>query len=143
MERLRFYFAHSLNDLKVNGQRTFFALLCIAAGVGAIVSLQTLSTMITDTLSGNLQESLRGDMQIVPMYDYDGNQGTIDRGIESGIISQKDNFSDPVITSDGIDTVTQWLVDNYPGSTVSYRQALSSFNTGMNVTSISRDTEGM
>ena len=35
LEKLKFYVQHSLNDLRVNGQRTLFALLCIAAGVAA------------------------------------------------------------------------------------------------------------
>ena len=63
IEKLRFYTRHSLNDLRVNGQRTIFALLCIAAGVAAIVSLQTLGVMIEDTLTGSLQEANRGDMR--------------------------------------------------------------------------------
>jgi putative ABC transport system permease protein len=64
LQKLRFYTRHSFNDLRVNGQRTIFALLCIAAGVAAIVSLQTLGVMIKDTLTGNLQESNRGDIRI-------------------------------------------------------------------------------
>lgn len=62
-DRFAFYIRHSLNDLRVNGQRTFFALLCIAAGVAAIVSLQTLAVMIETTLTGSLQENNRGDIQ--------------------------------------------------------------------------------
>ncbi len=64
LEQLRFYFSHSINDLLVNKRRTFFALLSIAAGVAAIVSLQTLAVMIGDTLTGNLQENNQGDIQI-------------------------------------------------------------------------------
>ena len=33
VEKLTFYIRHSMNDLRVNGRRTFFGLLCIAAGV--------------------------------------------------------------------------------------------------------------
>src|SRR5437764_8981064 len=64
IENLSFYFRHSLNDLRVNGQRTFFALLCIAAGVAAVVSLQTIAVMMGDTLTGNLQKTNRGDIQL-------------------------------------------------------------------------------
>ncbi len=64
LERLAFYIKHSFNDLRVNGQRTFFALLCIGAGVAAIVSLQTLATMIESTLTGNLQEQNLGDISM-------------------------------------------------------------------------------
>ncbi|MDX2076839.1 MAG: FtsX-like permease family protein [bacterium] len=63
LEKFRFYIKHSINDLRVNGQRTFFAILCIAAGVAAIVSLQTLSVMIQDTLTGNLRETNKGDIR--------------------------------------------------------------------------------
>ena len=65
-ERLRFYTRHSVNDLRVNGRRTVFALLCIAAGVAAIVSLQTLAVMMNNTLTGSLQETNRGDIRINP-----------------------------------------------------------------------------
>lgn len=142
MERLRFYFAHSLNDLKINGQRTFFALLCIAAGVGAIVSLQTLSTMITDTLSGNLQESNRGDIQVYPRYDFNENQEVKDQGLDSGLIYQENEFSDSIFTVLGVETLTKWFEDHYPGSTVSYRQGITDFNSAMNVSGKSGDTEG-
>ncbi|GAB4318543.1 MAG: hypothetical protein Kow00117_08580 [Phototrophicales bacterium] len=71
LERLAFYFRHSTNDLRVNGQRTLFALLCIAAGVAAIVSLQTLAVMIENTLTGNLQQQNRGDLHLTYYY---GNQ---------------------------------------------------------------------
>ena len=32
--------------------------------------------------------------------------------------------------------------DNYPGSTVSYRQAITNFNAAMSLSSLSKDTEG-
>lgn len=67
-EQLRFYFSHSFNDLRVNGQRTLFALLAIGAGVAAIVSLQTLAILIEDTLTGNLQQQNRSDIQISPPF---------------------------------------------------------------------------
>ncbi len=63
IEKFKFYINHSMNDLRVNGQRTLFALLCIAVGVAAIVSLQTLGVMIQDTLTGNLRETNKGDIQ--------------------------------------------------------------------------------
>lgn len=63
LERILFYIKHSLNDLRVNKQRTLFALLCIGVGVAAIVSLQTLAVMIDNSLTGNLQEQNAGDIQ--------------------------------------------------------------------------------
>lgn len=68
LEKFTFYFKHAFNDLRVNGQRTFFALLCIAAGVAAIVSLQTLAVMIENTLTGNLQQQNRGDLALSYYY---------------------------------------------------------------------------
>ena len=46
LKQFQFYITHSLNDLWVNRRLSFFALLSIAAGVAAIVSLQTLGLMI-------------------------------------------------------------------------------------------------
>lgn len=63
LEQLGFYVKHSLNDMRVNGQRTFFALLCIAAGVAAIVSLQTLAVMIENALTNDLQRQNLGDIR--------------------------------------------------------------------------------
>jgi len=65
-EKIKFYLRHSLNDMRVNGQRTFFALLCIAAGVSAIVSLQTLAVMAGDSMNSAVQETNRGDIRIMP-----------------------------------------------------------------------------
>ncbi len=65
-KRLRFYAAHSWNDLRVGGWRTVFALLCIASGVAAVVSLQTLGAMIEGSLTNNLQELNRGDIRVFP-----------------------------------------------------------------------------
>jgi len=64
MKRLLFYFRHSLNDLRINGRRTFFALLCIAAGVAVIVSLQTIGAMVSTTLTTNLYDTNGGDIKI-------------------------------------------------------------------------------
>ncbi len=77
LEQFRFYVQHSLNDLKVNKQRTLFALLCIGVGVAAIVSLQTLAVMIDNTLTGNLQEQNAGDIQAeLSIYSLN-NRGTM------------------------------------------------------------------
>lgn len=68
IERIRFYFRHSLNDLWVNGQRTLFGLFCISAGVAATVGLLTLGNMVQDTLDASVQESNRGDIRIDPSF---------------------------------------------------------------------------
>ena len=99
IEKLRFYTRHSLNDLRVNGQRTIFALLCIAAGVAAIVSLQTLGVMIEDTLTGSLQEANRGDMRIYVPSQYEEEEDTakddelLQQGIDEGVITEGGTFA--------------------------------------------------
>lgn len=65
MERLAFYLTHSWNDLRIGGRRTLFALLCIAAGVAAVVSLQTLGAMIEHSFTANIQELNRGDIRLL------------------------------------------------------------------------------
>lgn len=66
MKHLGFYFRHALSHMNRNRQRTLFVLFCIAVGVAAVVSLRTLGLMIGDALTGNLQETNRGDIVITP-----------------------------------------------------------------------------
>jgi ABC-type antimicrobial peptide transport system permease subunit len=137
IEQIRFYFGHSLNDLRVNGQRTFFALLCIAAGVAAIVSLQTLAVMIGDTLTTNLQESNRGDIQLrldptLNMGQAKGfrNSGETEdllaQAVESGVLEEV-SVTNPFAASaaaktyrlspGGVEQIQTWLDEHYPGQT--------------------------
>src|SRR5512140_711056 len=88
MDQLTFYVRHSLNDLRVNGQRTFFALLCIAAGVAAIVSLQTLAAMIGTTLTGNLQENNRGDIQFQATPAVRSSQEIVQQCVDAGVLTK-------------------------------------------------------
>jgi hypothetical protein len=55
----------------VNRQRTFFALLCITAGVAAIVSLRMLGGMVQEALDTSYQQQNRGDisLKLPPMTD--------------------------------------------------------------------------
>jgi hypothetical protein len=120
IERLRFYLRHSLNDLRVNRQRTLFALLCIVAGVAAMVSMQTLATMINTTLTENLQENNRGDLRAAPERSWGANTtrtGDEDNG-ESGEL---------VFTPAGVERIRAWLDENYPGSEMTYQQAGGAF----------------
>src|SRR5262245_45322644 len=119
LDKLKFYFWHSLNDLRVNGQRTLFALLCIAAGVAAIVSLQTLGVMIDDTLSGSLRETNRGDIQLFAFHTEFDDEDTVvadDSGIKAGLVTKTD-AGNYVFTANGIATFEQWFKDNYAGET--------------------------
>lgn len=118
-----FYFRHSFNDLRVNGQRTFFALLCIAAGVAAIVSLQTVAVMIGDTLAGNLQATNRGDIRVELSFGFgdEENQTQLERGETDGVLqSETQNIfgvsnTTYSISSSGVEQIQAWLDEHYPG----------------------------
>lgn len=133
-EKFGFYLRHSINDLRVNGQRTFFALLCIAAGVAAIVSLQTLAEMIRTTLTGNLQEGNRGDIVIQTTFDFaEGGDESLQRGLSEGILEeQTTTFFGQTSTSyfvsmQGVERLQAWFDEHYPGAQVTPRQSLTDF----------------
>jgi len=139
LEKLSFYARHSLNDLRVNGQRTFFALLCIAAGVAAIVSLQTVSTMIGDTLTGNLQESNRGDIQVTMPFSFDDDEQAEEnqQGVDAGVLEVADQtgpfgpsgMESYRIGTSGLEKIQTWIDTNYPGQIeMTYPYMLADFN---------------
>ncbi len=121
IEQLRFYANHSWNDLRVNGQRTLFALLCIASGVAAIVSLQTLAVMIGDTLTGNLQENNRGDIIFEAGNEFFEGEDVVKTGVEEGVLredvisffGQQNSFY--YVSEDGFSTIEAWAEENFPG----------------------------
>lgn len=131
LEKLRFYLRHSINDLRVNGQRTLFALLCIAAGVAAIVSLQTLGVMIEDTLTGSVQESNRGDIRVEP--------GSASRGRsaddEDALVAPGDDeFTTDKFTMAGVERIREWLDERFDGeAALTYRQPFDSMTSGVSV----------
>ncbi len=132
MNRLNFYLKHSWNDLRVNGQRTFFALLCIAAGVAAIVSLQTLAGMISNTLTDNLQRNNRGDIQFTPFNDFGEDETLIQQGVDAGILTEEqisflgNDGTSYYITEQGLNEINAWLSETYPDQvTATYRQPLA------------------
>jgi ABC-type antimicrobial peptide transport system permease subunit len=133
LERLRFYTRHSLNDLRVNRQRTLFALLCIAAGVAAMVSMQTLGTMINTTLTENLQENNRGDLRAAPERSWGANT------TYTGDSTDGDS-GELVLTPAGVERIRSWLDENYPGSEMTYQQASGAFPVGFIVNIAARDT---
>ncbi|NDJ84755.1 MAG: ABC transporter permease, partial [Chloroflexi bacterium] len=159
LERFLFYVRHSFNDLKVNRQRTLFALLCIGAGVAAIVSLQTLAVMMNNTLTGSLQESNRGDIRISPSFafeeDEDDERGSgqgqpdtgtdIDRGIEEGILVESDGAFEGVtqISPQGLEALETWFAENTDGATLTYRQQPISFDSATSIAIPERDTDAI
>jgi predicted lysophospholipase L1 biosynthesis ABC-type transport system permease subunit len=158
IEKLRFYTRHSMNDLRVNGQRTLFVLLCIAAGVAAIVSLQTLGVMIEDTLTGSLQEANRGDMRASLFFEFnhseeeeEGEHGPgrreqetenalFDQGVEEGVLVESNAFGENYISAYGIDTIRAWFDEHYPGTEITYQQVLNSFSSGISISVPDRET---
>ena len=129
--KIGFFITHSLNDLRVNKQRTLFALLCIAASVAAMVSLQTLAVMINDTLTGSLQESNRGDLRITPSSSWGANTTRLEDGM----------FSDVALNSTGRQRIQDWFNEYYPGAIITYRQPLNGFGVGWTVSDLDRDTD--
>lgn len=133
LEQLQFYFRHSLNDLQVNKRLTFFALLSIAAGVAAIVSLQTLAVMIEDALTNNLQEVNRSDIQL-QLSSFGREDDFYKPGLDEGILAEDsvtffgNTQTEIRFTEAGIDTIQNWLDENFPGQvTFTNRVILTGF----------------
>lgn len=132
IDQIRFYLRHSINDMRVNGQRTLFALLCIGAGVAAIVSLQTLAVMIEATLAGNLQANNRGDIQFEAATGFEEDDEILQQGLDSGFLIAEDigffgqEFTEYHISADGFDQLSTWIEDHYPGQIdFTYRQPMT------------------
>ncbi|MDX1994888.1 MAG: FtsX-like permease family protein [bacterium] len=114
--KLGFYLRHSFNDLRVNGQRTLFALLCIAAGVAAIVSLQTLGEMIRFTLSSSLQESNQGDIRIeASLNTFGADEGEFEQVGEDQIVTPGNGMGMDYFSEENIVRIQAWLDENFPG----------------------------
>ncbi|NDJ75920.1 MAG: FtsX-like permease family protein, partial [Chloroflexi bacterium] len=149
IEQFRFYLRHSYNDLRVNGQRTIFALLCIAAGVAAIVSLQTVGVMLEDTLTTNLQESNRSDIRITAggfvdeEEDDEAEDGEADAAVEQpdeavdeNTILETSGDGTTYISPLGYSRFQQWLTDESGYGqyveTFTYQQSITGF-TGLSL----------
>ncbi len=132
LERFTFYIKHSLNDLRVNRQRTLFALLCIMAGVAAIVSLQTLGVMIDDTLTGSLRESNRGDIRVFPFAPF-GEEVDEEARESSGLVDMDEGQGGGAFTPEGLATLRTWFQDHYSGEVdITYQQAQTT-TTGISI----------
>jgi ABC-type antimicrobial peptide transport system permease subunit len=129
-DKLHFYLEHSLNDLRANGQRTIFALLCIAAGVGALVGMQTLGLMIRGTLNGNLQVRNGADIRIALNDDVDENVRL--QGQTDGVIRHDPIFSD-LISTEGVQKLRAWFDQHYPGQAQIVEQRSFPGLTGLSV----------
>jgi putative ABC transport system permease protein len=136
LEQVQFYLKHSLNDLMVNKQRTFFALLCIAAGVAAIVSLQTLGVMINNTLTSGFQEANQGDIAVE--YHWEDELRAI--GKEEGVLElypgEESRF---YFGEKGLSIIQNWLDETYPGSEITYKQEIEG-QAGLVIQSVENGT---
>ncbi|MBZ0316989.1 MAG: FtsX-like permease family protein [Anaerolineae bacterium] len=120
MQRLLFYTEHSLNDLRIGRLRTLFAVLCIAAGVAVVVSLQTLGDMMMEKLTTNLQELNRGDINIIPPMPGVERQGDTEPAKNAGLIEPA-GAGAFVFTDKGIREIERWIKEHDPDAVVSYR----------------------
>lgn len=120
MEKLAFYFTHSWNDLRVGGKRTLFALLCIAAGVAAVVSLQNLGAMIGASLTGNIQELNRGDIRVFPPGPGPNRESVGDTRIDNRYVETSGSGTS-VFTDEGILAIEQAVQRYDPDAKVTYR----------------------
>ena len=64
MKLLIFNFKYASRSLRRGGQRSFFAILCIAVGVAAIVALQTTGLAILAAVSGDARSNSRADVVV-------------------------------------------------------------------------------
>lgn len=64
MKRLNLYFKYAWRSIQRGGQRSFFAILCVAVGVAAIVALQTTGFSIQDAVTGDARTNARADVVV-------------------------------------------------------------------------------
>jgi putative ABC transport system permease protein len=62
LRRINFYFTYAWRSVIRGGQRTVFAVLCIAVGVATLVALQSLGQSSSDTLLGDAKFRAGGDL---------------------------------------------------------------------------------
>ena len=67
--RLRFYLKHAFRSLQRERRRSLFAAFAVAAGVAAIVGLQSLSLSIGDSVTGDIQATHQGDVVVKTRND--------------------------------------------------------------------------
>ncbi len=84
--KARMYWTSATRSLARGGQRTMLAVLCIAVGVLAIVSLQLVGNMVNTSLTGNIRDLNGGDLVFTDFrltsdqlayFDHLRTQGTI------------------------------------------------------------------
>ena len=64
MSNLALYIKYAWRSIQRGGQRTFFAILCIAVGVGSIVALQSTGRSIQDAVAGDARANAQSDVLV-------------------------------------------------------------------------------
>lgn len=64
MKSLAFYFTYAWRSVQRGGQRTFFAILCVAVGVASIVALQSTGLAIQDAVAGDARANAKADVVV-------------------------------------------------------------------------------
>lgn len=105
MGHLAFFIRHSLSNMNHNRQRTALVLLSIAAGVAAIVSMQTLGLMVGDSLTGNLQARNRGDIVVTIPVATTASGNTYDEAL---VDAGTGMFSANSFSQVGVERIRTW-----------------------------------
>lgn len=141
LKRIPIFIKHAFTDLRANGRRSIFALLCIAAGVAAIVSLQTLGEMIDSTLTGSLRESNRGDIRIFPTPP-NRDEFTEEDVTQNGYLEAVNTEFGYNFTPAGIDALRAWFETNTDGAVrLTYEQSLAGTSVNYSIEIPARDTQ--
>jgi predicted lysophospholipase L1 biosynthesis ABC-type transport system permease subunit len=70
MKILILNFKYAWRSIRRGGQRSFFAILCIAVGVAAIVALQTTGLSIQAAVAGDARSNLRADVVVTSRQTF-------------------------------------------------------------------------
>lgn len=89
MKRIGFYIKYAWRSVVRGGQRSFFAVLCVAIGVASLVALESLAQSISDTLLGDIQARTGGDVIARPARLEDTASGTISDNIRNSLNNLK------------------------------------------------------
>jgi ABC-type antimicrobial peptide transport system permease subunit len=105
LKLLKFAVVHSLRDMWRNRARTFFALICVATGVAAVVALRSLAFMIGDELTTNLAQINRGDLRVYATRQVPE-------------LVTLDGQGNPVFTQETVDLMREWAASEGVDMTV-------------------------
>jgi len=100
LKRFKFYFTYAWRSVLRGGQRSFFAVLCVAVGVAALVALQALGSSIQDTMTGDTKAQAGGDIVLRISSSRANNTSS------SRVFTTDDQNKLNTFKSDGV--ITEW-----------------------------------